>query len=450
MRPSSLLWLWLAIVSSGPARAAAQTHDATAGNDEQSTGLPPGIKWTFNFDATWGTFGFANSLFQNPRGGVRGELSDQWFEGSARPALSGMRKVASSEFYGKVSAVGERTYGAQPTALGGDASSFQFDDLFMGWRSGTALGSSENLLDFTVGRAPFTIGHGMLLSDGSAEAGSRGGYWTNARKAFQFAAIGRIHAGRHKVEAFYLDRDDLPEAETGTRLSGVNYEFAAEEHSTFGVSYLKFMADPTVLPDRNGLNVFNLRAYTSPIPSSPDISLEFEFASEWNADRLRSDAWTLQGAYEFSQAAWKPKFSYRYAAFEGDNPATPRHETFDPLLPAFYDWGVWWQGEIVGEYIAQNSNLISHVVRAHVKPTDKLDGGLMWLKFSLDQPASLSARVTSPNLASEVDAYVDWKINGNVSASFVGALANPGTALREAFARTQNFAYGMVFLTYSY
>jgi hypothetical protein len=430
------------------AQALGQQNSPT---EEQPTGLPRGVNWKFNFDASWGTFGFANSLFQNPKEGVRNDLSDQWFEGAIKPALSGSRKLANAtEFYGKASAVGERTYGAQPTILGGDASSFQVEDLYFGWRSGTAVGSGENVLDFTVGRAPFTIGHGLLLWDGAAEGGSRGGYWSNARKAFQFAAIGRVHPGNHKLEAFYLDRDDLPESNTGTRLWGANYEYALGEHSTFGASYMKFFADSTVRPDRDGLNVFNLRAYTAPVRSVPDLSFEFEYASERNGDLLSSNAWTLQGAYELSQARWKPTVTYRYAFFQGDDPATPRNESFDPLLPGFYDWGYWWQGEIVGEYIASNSNLISNLVRVHVSPTDKVSGGLMFYKFMIDQPGALAPGVTSRDLAFEFDAYVDWKVNKNFTASFVGAFANPGAAAEQAFNRTKNFSYGMVFLAYSY
>ena len=68
------------------------TPAPTASQEEQArpTGLPSRIKWTFNLDAGWGSFGFANSLFINPREpGVDEDLSDQWFEGYAKPALSG-------------------------------------------------------------------------------------------------------------------------------------------------------------------------------------------------------------------------------------------------------------------------------------------------------------------------------------------------------------------------
>jgi hypothetical protein len=420
--------------------------------DQRSTGLPAAFDWTFNFDATWGTFGFANSLFQNPKEGVRENLSDQWFEGSMKPALSATYKRAdASEWYGKLSAVGERTYGSAPVVAGVDTSSFQVEDLYVGWRSGGAFaGLGENVVDVTIGRAPYQIGHGLLLYDGAAEGGSRGGYWTNARKAFQFAAIGRLHPGPHKAEVFYLDRDDLPENDTGTALWGTNYEFAAGEHSTLGVSYMKFFAHRDTNPVRDGLNVVNLRAYLTPLPATPDLTVDAEYAFERNGDLFASNAWTAQGTYTFSAARWAPAFTYRYAFFQGDDPATQRREGFDPLLPGFHDWGSWWQGEIAGEYFLSNSNLTSHLVRAQVTPGDALSGGLLLYKFRLDQPASFAPGVTDRNLAFEMDAYVEWKINGNFSANFVGAFAHPQAAVQEAFDRTKNFAYGMVFFAYSY
>src|ERR1700752_1397781 len=75
--------------------------------EERPTGLPARVTWTFNFDAGWGTFGFANSLYDNPKvPGVEENLSDQWFEGYVKPALSATYTFASSsEVYGKVSVV---------------------------------------------------------------------------------------------------------------------------------------------------------------------------------------------------------------------------------------------------------------------------------------------------------------------------------------------------------
>src|SRR5262245_62126738 len=119
-----------------PAIAAAQQ------SDQRSSGLPGGVKWTFNFDAGWGTFGFANSLYDNPKEPVEEDLSDQWFEGYVKPAISGVYTFASAgELYGKASVAGERTYGSVPAAFGADVSSFGPEDLSIGWRSVKTLPS---------------------------------------------------------------------------------------------------------------------------------------------------------------------------------------------------------------------------------------------------------------------------------------------------------------------
>ncbi len=448
--------LFLSLVVAGPVIARAQdptpSPPQAPKEETRQTGLPSRISWTFNFDAGWGTFGFANSLFNNPKEpGVDENLSDQWFEGYVKPALSATYTLASeSEIYGKLSAVGERTYGSVPDAFGQDVSSFGPEDLYIGWRSGKALTIGENALDFTIGRSQYQLGHGFLLYDGAAEGGSRGGYWTNARKAFEFAAIGRLKPGPFTFEAFYLDKDELEESDSGSRLWGTNVEYSIGEETTLGATYMKWSADAEIRPERDGLNVFNVRAYTAPIPDIPDLSFEFEYASERNGDALDSDAWMVQGAYQLSDVSWKPKLSYRYAFFQGDDPATSANEAFDPLFLGFYDWGTWWQGEIAGEYFLSNSNLKSHQVRAHVEPSEAVSGGLMFFKFSLDQPASIGPEVTSTDAAFEVDAYVDWKFNSNFTVSLLAAYADPGKAVQQSTGRTKNFVYGMVYLGYSF
>jgi hypothetical protein len=449
------LMLLIALATIAPRTARAQNGAADQPGQPKTAegrpiGLPSAVDWTFNFDAGWGNFGFANSLFDNPKEPVPENFSDQWFEGYLKPALSGVYSLeSSSQIYGKVSGVGERTYGSVPTRFGQDISSFQAEDLYIGWRSGKSLTLGENALDFSVGREQYRLGHGFLLYDGAAEGGSRGGYWTNARKAFQLAGIGRFQPGPHKLEAFYLNKDELEEGNSRSRLWGSNYEFTIGTANTLGATYMKWSANE-LRPLRRDLNVYNVRAYTAPIPFAPDLSFEFEYAWERNRDLLESDAWTLQGAYELSGIAWKPKLSYRYALFEGDDPATPVSEAFDPLFLGFYDWGTWWQGEIAGEYFLSNSNLKSHLIRAHVTPTSAIGAGVLFFKFLLDQPQAFGPQVTSRDVAFEVDAYTDWKVNRNFTLSVVGAFANPDLAVEQFSGRTENFRYGMVYLAYSF
>jgi len=413
-------------------------------------GLPGGIDWEFNFDASLGAFTFGNSLYTNPKpDDASGDLGANWFEGTVKPALSGAYTLSgSSQIYGKASAVGERTYGTSPPLVGGDASSFEAEDLYIGWRSGNSLkGLGENALDFTVGRSQYRLGHGLLLWDGSSEGGSRGGYWTNARKAFEFSAIGRLNTHNNKVEVFYLDKDELPESDSDTKLYGLNYEYAFGEDTTLGATYMKFSADPAMRPERDGLDVYNVRAFTAPIPSLKALSFEAEYAKEDNGVLLDSVAWNIQVAYQL-ETAWQPKISYRYAVFEGDDPTTPENEAFDGLLTGFYDWGAWWQGEIAGEYFISNSNLISHQLRVHTKPIESLATGLIFYDFRLDNPAS--AGVTADDIAYEVNWYADWTVNDHFIVSFVAAAAEPGDAVEQSSGRTDTLLYGMIFAAYSF
>ena len=388
--------------------------------------------------------------YNNPKDTEKENLSDQWFEGYAKPTVSATHKMrSSSELYGKVSVVGERTYGSAPELYGPDVSSFGPEDASIGWRSGKSIGSTENMWDISVGRIPFKLGNGFLLYDGASEGGTRGGYWTNARKAFEFGTTARLKTGRHMLEGFYLDKDELRDSDSGTRLWGTNYQATVGKNTTLGATYMKFFAHPDMKPGRDGLNVFNLRA-DGTSPKAPGASFNFEYASERNGDALHSNAWTLLGAYELSNVSWKPKLSYRYAFFQGDDPATKANESFDPLLLGFSDWGSWWQGEIAGEYFLSNSNLISHQVRAHVTPNEKVGGGLIFYDFELDHPQTAGPTVTESHVAYETDLYIDWKVDKNLILSFVTAFANPGAAVEQLTDRTKRFTYGMVYVAYWY
>jgi hypothetical protein len=435
-------WLLLALLLLSALPALAQTPE------HRSTGLPKKVSWTFNLDAGIGAFGFANSLYTNARPDPSGNLGDNWAESYVKPAITGTLRTGRSHLTGKLSVVGERTFAAPPALVGTEASSFQIEDAFVQWGSGTSIGKSEDLLQFTVGRAQYKIGHGFLLWDGGGEGGSRGGFWSNARKAWQFAGVGRAHSGHNTLEAFYLDRDEVPENNTHTKLFGGNYEFAFNDANVLGVTYLNFQADPTLFASRDGMSVMNARAFLAPLRRLPGLAFEGEFAREDNGGLIKSTAWTAQASFELGRRNWKPRISYRYAHFQGDDPNTPDNESFDMLLPGFYDWGTWWQGEIAGEYFLSNSNLNSHQVRLHLTPSDHISGGLIGYSFMVDQPVTFGS--TSKSLATELDAYTDWKINSNFTASFVAAYGNPGDAAAQALGRTQNFSYGMIYVSYAF
>ena len=410
-------------------------------------GLPEGTTLDLEFSAGWGFFGFGNSLFANSHDEVEQDLSDNWMEGFVKGGFSLTHKLeGGSELYGALTVVGERTYNAPPPLVGGEASSFDVEDAYIGWRSGTSLGLGENAVDFRIGRTQYKLGHGMLIYDGASEGGSRGGFWSGARKAFEFAAIGTVKAGPTTIEAFYLDRDELPENDSNSKTYGVNFEYSWNEDNVVGATWSSWKADDT-RESRDGMDLVDLRAYLTPIPSVKALSFELEYAIEDNGDLIDSTAWNAQVGWQF-ESPWTPKASYRYAVFEGDDPNTAANEAFDSLWTGFYDWGSWWQGEIAGEYFASNSNLVSHQLRVHTKPTESISTGLILWDFKLDDIAS--AGVTSDDLATELDWYMDWALNDNFAVSFVAAYATPGDAVEEAFDRTEDMWYGMVYVSYTY
>jgi hypothetical protein len=443
---SNYLRLAITAVLLSPAMAYAE-DPPPASNEEDTHGLPSGSDWKLDFSAGWGFFGFGNSLYANSHDEVQQDLSDNWMEGFVKGGFSGTHKLnGAGEFYGAISGVGERTYNAPPPLVGGEASSFDVEDLYLGWRSGDMLGLGENALDFVVGRTQYKLGHGMLIYDGGSEGGSRGGFWSGARKAFEFAAIGRVKAGPTTIEAFYLDRDELPESDSSSATYGVNLEYSWNEDNTLGATYTSWTANG-LRPERDGLDVWNLRAYLTPIASLKALSIELEYAKEDNGDLLDSSAWNALVGWQL-ESAWKPKISYRYAVFEGDDPNTLKNEAFDGLWTGFYDWGTWWQGEIGGEYFLSNSNLISNQVRVHAKPNESIGTGLILYDFHFDNTAS--AGVTSDNIGAELDWYLDWTMNDHFTVSFVASYFTPGRAVEQAFDRDDDFYYGMIYVAYSY
>jgi hypothetical protein len=70
--------------------------------------------------------------------------------------------------------------------------------------------------------------------------------------------------------------------------------------------------------------------------------------------------------------------------------------------------------------------------------------------FLADNAAAVGPEVTSRDVVFEVDWYMDWKVNRNFAFSFVAAFANPGKLVEQLYDRTKNFAYGMVYVAYSY
>lgn len=427
------LIMLLALIS--PICSHAQTND---------TKTAPEI-WQYGIQATAGYFNFRNSLYAESDPDPSGDLSEDWFEYAVKPWVSFEYRSDNSTWFGAASWVFSGTAANASEISGGESSSANFDNLYLGWRHGN---SESGQFELAGGRYPYQIAHGFILSDGYADGGSRGAVWTNPRNAWAPGARFQYQRWGHTLDIFYLERDERPENNPDTRLSGVNYQWQSIDSAwTVGASYLTLKANE-LKPQLDGADVWNFRLYSR--PWSVPLTIEAEWAYEDNGASLDATAWYIQSYWSWEDTPWQPVLYYRYAFFEGDNPNTIANENFDPLFPAFHDWGSWWQGEIAGEWFISNSNLKTHMLRIHTEPRDSIGTGLIYFDYSLDQPGSYQGGVSSSDLAKEINWYMDWSPNERLTFSFVLARNNPGPAVEEAFGRSETFKYAMVFMSFSY
>ena len=234
---------------------AAQADDK---GDQRSLGLPGPVKWTFNFDAGWGTFGFAQFAVQQPEGSRRrGEPE--------RSVVRGLRQAgAVRRLHARVVErdlrQGERRRRAHVRLGAGRV------------RRRRVVVRARGPLDrLAIGQVARRLARTRSTSRSAARRTSSvtASCCTTARpKAAAAAATGPTRARRsssprsaasspapHTVEAFYLDKDELPESDTGSRLWGVNYEIepGTDESTTLGATYMKWFARRrTSSPDATG------------------------------------------------------------------------------------------------------------------------------------------------------------------------------------------------------
>ena len=237
-------------------------------------------------------------------------------------------------------------------------------DLSEGWRAELSAGSQD-----------FMLGTGMLIYAG----GGNGAEWGNAasskRTAWRFAGVAGLAYGELNARAFWLDPNEVPSLDTGTRIAGVALDWTNARDGKAGLAYLWVpesnyaypgSAAPFafILDGRDGMRVLHgWSELTGLFGAMPALSLRAEFALERSEvtringqrDPLRAGAGYLGASWWFRTLPFAPKLTYGYAYFSGDKPGTTTYERFDPLY-----WGNgldnWWFGAN-GAYGFLNSNL---------------------------------------------------------------------------------------------
>lgn len=232
--------------------------------------------------------------------------------------------------------------------------------------------------DVSAGRQAYILGTGMLLAAGSSNGGDWGAAASSPRKAWGNTAIAKLGHGDWSGSVFHLEPAETPATRTDTQVQGVSMEWQRDKTGRAGLAWFRVPKSTAIYPGdlaplayiesgRDGLETWhgwaNLEGL---IPSVPDLSFRAEFARQSNqirringrVDPMEAQAWLVGGSYWAKTLPFAPKFTYNYARFSGDDPATSTYERFDPMF-----WGNgldnYWFGAN-GSYAWLNSNIRAH------------------------------------------------------------------------------------------
>jgi hypothetical protein len=409
------------------------------------------LKGTFKGDIAY--MPQSNSWFGESEANV-GAKSDEWWEAGVHAGIEGSYFLENNgEMYGRVSFVYSSTDDVD--AAGSDLpndetpSRASMENYYIGWRSGDTFGLGKDFLDISVGMQPYQAGTGFILYDMGSDGGSRGGYWIGERKAADFAALAKFKYKSLKVDLLYTEANDNPKSNTD--ISGVTIDYDLGALGSVGGGYYYIESD---IDTRDEMDVYDIRFAATPFAAFDTaewlnpIRFEGEYVDQDNDDLLDAAGWYLSAGYDWKDAPWTPALTYRYAAFDGDDPNSAKSEDFDPLFYGFYDWGTWFQGEILGEYVLLNSNLNSHMVRLNVSPMKNVSINLFYYNFELDDAAGFG--VSSDSFADEWNMMIDWTVNDAFAVSLVGGIAMPDDGAKEYSGGDDDWSYGMMYFTYSF
>ena len=361
-------------------------------------------------------------------GSEKDYLTEFSWDLNAKPHLKGsLNLFKDSTLYGGFSYVYSSTLGHVPSGhthnnfrqlndytASGSYNDYRYnnvtEELFLGWKSGKLLDENENItLDLSGGRQNYKLGSGFLLNYGADNVSNRSGGWLWPRTAFNNTLLGRLNVKDVKFEGFYLETRPLNPVLTRTYQGG-NIEFNYSGSSTLGLTYINTRNDNgstyQIGTQTIDNDTFNARFNFSPLT---DFTISTEYAYQINTTKTTTrksfDKTNVHASGGFGQIEykredlfWQPAISYRYA-IQGDG--------FDYMAPGLVTWGTWVQGEITGEWILNNNNLITHVGRLVLTPEDSVTLNLIYLNYTFVNPAAFS--VTSPDYGNEADLLADWQ-----------------------------------------
>jgi Alginate export len=438
----------------GPPADASPRLPQTLGFGELKTG-PLYFSPTLNaqvFTAASGNPGFNGKWSFGPV-----DKANNWFEHSNEVGLNARYPTGNyGTLEGRVSGVYSLTAsgpdGAVSNGSRGTVTKYTLESAHLAWQSEDLFPQlGHNAIELSAGNQNYQVFDGLLFWDGGQDSTNRGANWLSPRKAFRETGIARLNLNGFMLEGVHLKYNDDPD--TGTRLGAGRVEYVKDDwlmkYLKVGFMYFDIYESDTA--SRDGMNGIYVYHEAIPLPALESLSYKTSFVRESNAKSSglsEAYGWYVTPAYKLSSLPWKPQLSYRYASFTGGGT-----RAFDSLFTGLSDWGSWFQGELLGEYVLSDSNSRSNQVRLLLKPNEILTLNLIYYKFLLDnrnQDFGLTPSRVSRSLADEVDLIVDMALTNWWSLTATCSVANPNAGFREAVNGSATWINGYLYMNFTF
>ena len=428
----------LIVAACGAATAQCASAEQTLyRNSERATELVlnlDAIGALYQSDDAW--FGESESFLGAP--------VDRWAEFGVEPTLSFETRAGRGNLFAALSGVYTSTISddAAGSTVGlEDTDALTLEQAHVGWRLDDVFaGLDGDTLSITVGRLDYSVGTGLLIDDGGADGGDRGGWYLGMRKAFSQSFVASLDSETWLFEVFQL-KNQPRAGDTRGEAHGANVEYRFGDSAALGTSYFRVDTDE---PRFETLDVYSARASWR---GGNGLELAAEYADE-TSGQIDATSYYAQIGYALESRPWSPHIRVRQATFTGDDPATALDERFREIAYGMTDWGSWYQGEITGEYALGNGNLESQLARLTLEPSADVTFDVMYYRFTLDQPASFGA--TADDWGDELDFTVEWAATELVSVTGVLGVLRPGDAAEQIVGGSRDWTHAMLLVSYSW
>ena len=419
-------------VATAPCVLAEQT---LYGNADRATEL------VLNLDAIGAWYQSDDSWFGESEAFL-GAPVDRWAEFGVEPTLSLETRAGRGSLFAALSGVYTSTVGddAAGSTVGlADTDALTLEQAHVGWRLDDVFAALDgDTLSITAGRLDYSIGTGLIVDDGGADGGDRGGWYLGMRKSFSQSLVATLDSETWLVEVFQL-KNQPRAGDTRGEARGANVEYRFGDSAALGTSYFQVDTDEPLFET---LDVYSARASFS---AGNGLELAAEYADE-GSGQIDATGYYTEIGYALESRPWSVRF--RRARFSGDDPATALDERFREIAYGMTDWGSWYQGEITGEYALGNGNLESRLARLTLAPSIDVTVNVMYYRFTLDQPASFGA--TADDWGDELNFTVEWAATDLVSVTGVLGVLSPGDAAEQIVGGGSDWTHAMLLVSFSW